>query len=160
MRKLQYSKEDWEKIIDGTKTAKQVAKECQVNRQTVYHVSKKYSLPLLKDHLSYLEYHGVSAELIKKDLETMTLNDVAKKYGLDSSLLKEWCHCREIEYTTNKPCRLQPCVNAIKPKKRTGEMMDMIKYLIPVFTDASIARVFGYSREWIRQIRNKMEIEK
>ena len=97
MRKLEYSKEDWEKIIDGTKTAKQVVKECQVNRQTVYHVSKKYSLPLLKDHLSYLEYHGVSAELIKKDLETMTVNDVAKKYELNSLCLKEWCYCTRIQ---------------------------------------------------------------
>lgn len=34
--------------------------------------------------------------------------------------------------------------------------MDMIKYLIPEFTDASIARVFGYSKERIRQIRNDM----
>jgi len=98
MRRLQRTKEDWEKIIDGTKTAEQIAKECQVNRQTVYYVSKKYSLPLLKDHLSYLEYHGVSAELLKKDLETMTLNDVAKKYGLQRFYLQEWCHCRGIEY--------------------------------------------------------------
>lgn len=44
--------------------------------------------------------------------------------------------------------------------RRTGEAMDMIKTLIPVYTDASIARVFGYSREWIRQIRNEMGVEK
>lgn len=41
--------------------------------------------------------------------------------------------------------------------KRTGEAMDMIKTLIPVYTDASIARVFGYSKERIRQIRNEIE---
>lgn len=44
--------------------------------------------------------------------------------------------------------------------RRTGEAMDMIKTLIPVYTDASIARVFGYSKERIRQIRNEMGVEK
>jgi DNA-directed RNA polymerase sigma subunit (sigma70/sigma32) len=28
---------------------------------------------------------------------------------------------------------------------------------LPFYTDASIARVFGYSKERIRQIRNEME---
>ena len=36
--------------------------------------------------------------------------------------------------------------------KRTGEAHDMIKYLSKSFTMASIARVFGYSKERIRQI--------
>ena len=39
--------------------------------------------------------------------------------------------------------------------KRTGEARDMIIELLPKFTDASIARVFGYSRETIRLIRLK-----
>lgn len=36
--------------------------------------------------------------------------------------------------------------------KRTGEAQDMIRYLSKAFTMASIARVFGYTRERIRQI--------
>ena len=36
--------------------------------------------------------------------------------------------------------------------KRTGEAQDMIRYLSKAFTMASIARVFGYTRENIRQI--------
>lgn len=36
--------------------------------------------------------------------------------------------------------------------KRTGEAKDMIRYLSKAFTMASIARVFGYTRENIRQI--------
>ena len=44
--------------------------------------------------------------------------------------------------------------------RRTGMAMDMIRTLIPIYTDASIARVFGYSRERIRQIRNEMGVEK
>lgn len=36
--------------------------------------------------------------------------------------------------------------------KRTGEAQDMIRYLSKAFTMASIARVFGYTRENVRQI--------
>ena len=36
--------------------------------------------------------------------------------------------------------------------KCTGEAQDMIRYLSKAFTMASIARVFGYTRESIRQI--------
>lgn len=36
--------------------------------------------------------------------------------------------------------------------KHTGEAHDMIRYLSKTFTMASIARVFGYSKERIRQI--------
>ena len=36
--------------------------------------------------------------------------------------------------------------------KRTGEAQDMIRYLAKAFTMASIARVFGYTRERVRQI--------
>ena len=36
--------------------------------------------------------------------------------------------------------------------KRTGEAQDMIRYLSKAFTNTSIARVFGYTKERIRQI--------
>lgn len=36
--------------------------------------------------------------------------------------------------------------------KRTGEAQDMIRHLAKTFTMTSIARVFGYTRENIRQI--------
>ena len=43
--------------------------------------------------------------------------------------------------------------------KRTGEAQDMIRYLSKTFTMASIARVFGYTRESIRQICAEEEIK-
>lgn len=42
--------------------------------------------------------------------------------------------------------------------KRTGEAQDMIRYLSKAFTMASIARVFGYTRENIRQICAESEV--
>lgn len=48
-------------------------------------------------------------------------------------------NCKEVKLSTHS------C-------KRTGEAQDMIRYLSKAFTMASIARVFGYARESIRQI--------
>ena len=42
-----------------------------------------------------------------------------------------------------------PCKHKLK---RTGETQDMIRYLAKEYTYASIARVFGYSKERVRQI--------
>ena len=154
---LERKRDEWKKIIDGTKSASQIAKECSVNRQTVYYVSKKYGFPLLKDHMSYIEYHGVPTEQLKAELKIMTVSDVAKKHDLSPYLLKEWCYSRGIEFKMNRPRRLSPVNKTIEKRcRRTGETMDMIKFLIPEFTNASIARVFGYSKERIRQIRNEL----
>ena len=48
-------------------------------------------------------------------------------------------NCKEVKLSTHS------C-------KRTGEAQDMIRHLAKTFTMASIARVFGYTRESIRQI--------
>lgn len=40
--------------------------------------------------------------------------------------------------------------------KRTGEAHEMIRELSKTFTMASIARVFGYSKERVRQICSEM----
>ena len=55
----------------------------------------------------------------------------------------------------NLPCKRHNCKEAklsTHSCKRTGEAQDMIRYLSKAFTMASIARVFGYTRENIRQI--------
>ena len=154
-------KKDWEKIIDGTKTAYEIAEENNVSVGEVYYMSKKYSLPLKngrKTLANMLDYHGISVEQLKADIAVMPISSVAKKYSLDANALRNWCIVRGIKYTKNKD---KITVNTdFVPKRRTGEMMDMIKYLLPKFTDASIARVFGYSKEGIRLIRKQMEVEK
>ena len=55
----------------------------------------------------------------------------------------------------NLPCKRHNCKEvklSTHSCKRTGEAQDMIRYLSKAFTMASIARVFGYTRERIRQI--------
>ena len=57
----------------------------------------------------------------------------------DMNLTYKRHNCKEVKLSTHS------C-------KRTGEAQDMIRYLSKAFTMASIARVFGYTRESIRQI--------
>ena len=55
----------------------------------------------------------------------------------------------------NLPCKRHNCKEvklSTHSCKRTGEAQDMIRHLAKTFTMASIARVFGYTRENIRQI--------
>ena len=99
------------------------------------------------------KYH-VTEEFIEF-AKTHTLTQIATEFHL--------CY-----YTVQSICRshnIKPIKNRIKmvyehkgSLRRTGEAMDMIKALIPTFTDASIARVFGYSKERIRQIRNEIGV--
>lgn len=152
---IKYNLEDWEKMIDGTKSAEQIAKEYKISRCHVYYIARKYNLPLVKVLSS--DYHGIPKEVLENDLKNMTVNDVANKYGFSTATLKNWCTVRGIEYHTVKRIVKTEIKHV---RKRTGESIDMIKYLMNEFTDASIARVFGYSKERIRQIRKEIGLTK
>lgn len=154
------TKEEWCKIIDGTKTAEQIARECSVNIATVYHAAKRFGLTLFDPAMHETEYRGIPLDLLKKELSSMPIGQVCVKYKLNETLLRNFIAKRNIEYVRVKRRSIledQPRQD-VKQFKRTGEAMDMIKTLLDFYTDASIARVFGYSRERIRQIR--MEVQK
>ena len=92
-------------------------------------------------------YH-VTDEL-KDFLKEHTVAETARKFhvGLDWLRMK----IRDM----NLPCKRHNCKEvklSTHSCKRTGETQDMIRYLAKAFTMASIARVFGYTRESIRQI--------
>jgi len=147
----------WASIIDGTKDALQIAKELNVPFGTVYHASKVYNLPLPRACDLITDYAGVPLEQYKEELKTYTLGDVAKMHGVNTCNLKNWLITRGVtEFPVNKIRKMKP-QKITNPAKRTGEAHEMIKYLTTRFTDASIARVFGYSKERVRQIRHSME---
>ena len=152
---IQRTKADWEKIIDGTKSGTQLARELKVSPATVYRASRIYNLPLPKASMTDTAYHGIPIEQFKKELQYYTVRDVARLHGLDATLLKYFLQNRGVEVPQNRP-RNQPQV-VTKPLKRSGLAMEMIRYLTTKFTDSSIANVFGYSKERIRQIRNDIE---
>ncbi len=156
---MNQKEEFWRKTIDGTKTAFQIAKEVNVNETTVYYAAKRYGLKLPKPKDLVDNYHGISLEVLKEELKTMPVSYVANKHGLTDGGLRQFALCRGIEIIKVQKQRFDKdkAPNTNIKIRRTGEAIDMIKTLLPFYTDASIARVFGYSKERIRQIRNKME---
>ena len=85
---------------------------------------------------------------MKNYLKEHTIKDTAYKFHVGYNWLT--IKVREM----NLPCKRHRSEVKLSAHscKRTGEAQDMIRYLAKTFTMASIARVFGYSRESIRQI--------
>lgn len=111
-----------------------------------------------KEHKNYLLNDQQRKELAEY-AKTHTAPECARKFNISPSLVISYSKRFGFNYLRRKiHGKKQNC--EIKSIRRTGEAMDMIKTLIPLYQDASIARVFGYSRERIRQIRNSMGIEK
>ena len=86
---------------------------------------------------------------MKSFLKEHTIKETAYKFHVGYNWLS--IKVREL----NIPCKRHKSeVDKLSAHscKRTGEAHDMIKYLSKAFTKSSIARVFGYSKERIRQI--------
>ncbi len=91
---------------------------------------------------------------IKDFLKEHTIKETAFKFNVGYNWLT--VQVRE----NNIPCKRhksEVVKLSVHSCKRTGETHEMIKYLSKTFTMASIARVFGYSKERIRQICTESE---
>lgn len=155
------SEAEWREIIDGTKTAEQIARECKVALGTVYYNAKRFNLPIYDPTFDETQYRGIPIDVLKAELKAMPISEVAARHGIHEVLLRGYVVRRNFEYVrVKKRSKFEdiPVIQNNKKIKRTGEAMDMIKTLLDFYTDASIARVFGYSKERIRQIR--MEVKK
>lgn len=81
-----------------------------------------------------------------------SLCEIARYFNIAYASVILYCRKNNIEYLTRKP-KVGYKDNGRKHSiKRSGLAQDMIRELSKTFTDASIARVFGYSKERIRQI--------
>lgn len=148
----------WREHIDGTKTAQQLAKELNVQASTVYHASRRWNLKLAKPKEVATEYHGISINILREELQRYPISVVANKYGFEQASFRGFLDCRNIKYSTVQTKRYDRTKDTSRIK-RTGEAMDMIKTLLMFYNNASIARVFGYSRQRIQQIREEQEKE-
>lgn len=156
MRKRR-TEEEWRKIIDGTKTARDIAIDCNVSIGNVYYVAERYGLKLIEPCLLKKEYHGVPLKVLKDELEKLPISAVCLKYGLSSAALDSFLTKRGIKFFKVKQRYINKEPTVPKSLRRTGMAHDMIRTLLPYYTDASIGRVFGYSKEMIRQIRKESE---
>ena len=87
--------------------------------------------------------------------KTHTVGQIINNFHISYAMVMSACKRENIVPLKKTPKYISEHKGSLR---RTGEAMDMIKTLIPVYTDASIARVFGYSKERIRQIRNEIGV--
>lgn len=152
------TEKEWRQIIDGTKTAKEIAYEAECSIATVYVSARKYNLPLKDSRMSATDYHGIPVEQLKEELSRMPVTIVAHKYGLDPVSLRSFVAKRNIPYFQKIDTKFDQ-INEVPDImcKRPGKAKDMIRTLCNFYTDASIAHVFGCTRQYIYQIRKENE---
>ena len=125
-------------------TRKEIMQKFNVNYNCVNYFCVKNGLKPIADRCKY----RVTDEM-KDFLKEHTVAETAHKFHVGYNWLS--IKVREM----NLPYKRHNCKEAKLSKhscKRTGEAQDMIRHLAKTFTMASIARVFGYTRENIRQI--------
>lgn len=113
---------------------------------------KNNAHPLRERHIKFV----VTEDFIEY-AKAHTIGQISNKFHVAYATIMSVCKRENIVPLKVKPKHISEYKGSIK---RTGEAMDMIKTLIPIYTDASIARVFGYSKERIRQIRSELGVEK
>lgn len=125
-------------------TRKEIMQKFNVNYNCVNYFCAKNGLKPIADRCKY----HVTDEM-KDFLKEHTIKETAFRFHVGCSWLYMKIRDMNLSYKRHncKEAKL-----AAHSCKRTGEAQNMIRYLSKAFTMASIARVFGYTRESIRQI--------
>ena len=125
-------------------TRKEIMQKFNVNYNCVNYFCVKNGLKPIAERGKY----HVTDEM-KDFLKEHTVAETAFRFHVGYNWLS--IKVREM----NIPCKRHNCKEvklSTHSCKRTGEAQNMIRHLAKTFTMASIARVFGYTRENIRQI--------
>ena len=125
-------------------TRKEIMQKFNVNYNYVNYFCRRNGLKPIAERGKY----HVTDEM-KDFLKEHTIKETACKFQVSYNWL--YMKIRDM----NLPHQRHKCKDvklSAHSCKRTGEAQNMIRYLSKAFTMASIARVFGYTRENIRQI--------
>lgn len=125
-------------------TRKEIMQKFNVNYNCVNYFCRRNGLKPIAERG---KYHFTDE--MKDFLKEHTVKETAFRFQVRCDWL--YMKIRDMNLTYKR----HNCKEATLSKhscKRTGEAQNMIRYLSKAFTMASIARVFGYTRESIRQI--------
>ena len=125
-------------------TRKEIMQKFNVNYNCVNYFCIKNGLKPIADRSKY----HVTDEM-KDFLKEHTVKETAYRFHVG----RDWLYMKIRDM--GLPCKrhnYKEVKLAAHSCKHTGEAQDMIRHLAKTFTMASIARVFGYTRENIRQI--------
>jgi len=98
----------------------------------------------------------VDIEQLKEYGKNHTITECSRHFNISPNTISSYK--KRFKFETKRHCGDTSYNNTCKIK-HTGEAQDMIRTLCETYTDAAIGRVFGYSRERIRQIRNEAGLE-
>lgn len=135
---------NWEEIISEKKTVSEISKETGYSESYIYFIARKLGLSFKtfrgKNRKSNKYYYkGHCLDDLKVELQLYCVEAVADKYNFELKNFKRFLSVHKISFFYEKK-------NVMK------DTVAMIKFLSTNFSQAAIARVFGYSRERIRQI--------
>ena len=125
-------------------TRKEIMQKFNVNYNCVNYFCHRNGLKPIADRGKY----HVTDEM-KDFLKEHTVTETACKFHVSCNWLYMKIREMNLPYQRHNGKEAKLAAHSCK---RTGEAQDMIRYLSKAFTIASIARVFGYTRENIRQI--------
>ena len=127
-----------------THTRKEIMQKFNVNYNCVNYFCTKNGLKPIAERCKY----RVTDEM-KDFLKEHTVKETAYKFHVNYNWLYIKIRDMNLPYQRHNGKEVKLSAHSCK---RTGEAQNMIRYLSKAFTMASIARVFGYTRESIRQI--------
>ena len=125
-------------------TRKEIMQKFNVNYNCVNYFCVKNGLKPIAERGKY----RVTDEM-KDFLKEHTVKETAYKFHVNYNWLCIKIRDMNLPYQRHNGKEVKLSAHSCK---RTGEAQNMIRYLSKAFTRASIARVFGYTRENIRQI--------
>ena len=125
-------------------TRKEVMKEFGVNYNYVNNFCYRKNIRPLAERS-----HRVMTEEMKAFLREHTIKETAVKFDVTYWWLAMQIRDHDFPYKRQKATAVKLSPGSCK---RCGEAREMIRELSKTFTNAAIARVFGYSKERVRQI--------
>ena len=127
-----------------THTRKEIMQKFNVNYNCISYFCVKNGLKPIAERGKY----RVTDDM-KDFLKEHTVKETAFRFHVGRDWLYMKIRDMDLPYQRHNGKEVKLSTHSCK---RTGEAQDMIRYLSKAFTMASIARVFGYTRENIRQI--------
>lgn len=144
-RKLKATQEELINFI-RTHTLSEVSQKFNISYGYASMLAKKLGVKAKID--KYREFR-IDIEQLRKYAKEHKADECARYFNVPTGLVYRYCNRFKIPYLKEKP---RVYTDKKCSCKRTGEARDMIVYLSEKFTNAAIGRVFGYSKERIRQI--------
>lgn len=125
-------------------TRREIMQKFNVNYNYVNNFCRRNGLTPIPERRSY-----PMTDEIKDFLKEHTITETSSKFHISYEWLAMQIRNKNLPHKRHTARGSKLSVHSCK---RTGEAHDMIRHLSKIFTFASIARVFGYSKERIRQI--------